>query len=78
MITKADGYVTYEKLGAKLRHMLGLGYDITVILTDEFWNGYIEFIREGSTTIVVPFEKFNAFDEVEVSYNELAEIRKDY
>ena len=78
MITKADGFVTYEKFGAKLRHMLALGYDITVILTDEFWNGYMEFIREGSTTIIVPFEKFNTFDEVEVSYNELAEIKKDY
>ena len=78
MITKADGFVTYEKLGAKLQHMLGLGYEVLITLTDEFWNGYIEFIREGSTTIIVPFESFNAFDEVEVTYNELGKIIKNY
>ena len=78
MITKADGFITYERLGTKLRHMLGLGYEVLIVLTDEFWNGYIEFTRERSTTIIIPFESFNVFDEVEVTYNELGMITKNY
>lgn len=78
MKTKADGFVTYERLGKKCHHMLALGYTIEVVLENRLGDGYISFYRENDTTIVVPFTEFNVSDEVEIEYNELGVIKREF
>ena len=78
MITKAQGFINFERMGAKVRHMLGLGYECEVVLEDRLGNGIMYFYREGSTTIAIPFKEFNAFDETEIEYNELGTITRNY
>lgn len=71
-------FITYERMGNKIKHMLGLGYEFKVVLENREGTGIMYFEREGSTTIAVPIAEFNISDEVEIEYNELGEIQRLY
>lgn len=70
-------FINYERMGAKVKHMLALGYECEVVL-ETFTDGIMYFHREDVSTIAVPFTDFNTFDEVEIEYNELGTIKRLY
>ena len=78
MKTKADGFISYERMGKKLHHMIALGYEIEVVLEDRLGNGIMYFYHPVNTTIAIPFTEWNVADDVEITYNELGTIKKLY
>lgn len=71
-------FITYERMGNKIKHMLALGYECEVVLENRLGDGIMYFHREDVTTIAVPFTEFNVSDEVEIEYNELGTIKRLY
>lgn len=78
MKTLNGEFITYEKMGENIRHMLGIDYTLEVILKDRLGNGIMYFYRENDTTIAVPFTEFNVADETEIEYNQLGKITRKY
>lgn len=70
-------YITYERMGRKIREMISLGYNCEVVL-ETFTDGIMYFHHKDFTTIAVPFTDWNTFDEVEIEYNELGTIKRLY
>ena len=66
------------KLGRTLMHLLALDYEIAVELFDRLGNGQMIISPPNACDWVISFKEFNAFDEVEIEYNELAEIKRLY
>ncbi len=71
-------YMKANDFGLRIAEKLCLGWNITIILTDEFWNGYMLFTHDNFVSVIVNFEKLNTFDEVTVKYNQLCKIEKEY
>ena len=70
-------YITYERMGKKVREMKKLGYNCEVVL-ETFTDGIMYFHHKDFTTIAVPITDWNTFDEVEIEFNNLGTIKRLY
>ena len=71
-------FIRSDKLGETLRHYLALDYTFEIILHNRLGDGEILFHHPRICTCVVRFKEWNVNDDVEVSYNDLGTIIREY
>lgn len=78
MVKINNKFLTYNKLGEKIAEKMCLGWKVSTILEDRMGNGYFLFEHDEFCTTFVDFTELNVNDEVEITYNKLGELVRNY